>query len=277
MSALAIALSALSAVAWGASDFAGGLASKTIPVAKVVFWSQLVGLVIAVVAAPIVGGEFGPGDLGWGAAAGAVGAVGLLALYRGLAVGRMSVVAPLSAVAGALVPVAVGLGLGERPSLVALAGVGVGIPALWLVVAGEDGHGPGPSGVADGLVAGVGFGLFFVFISRSAPSSGLWPLVGARGLSVGIVAVLAALTSSAAPPRGSRGVVAAAGAGDMGANIAFLLASRLGLLSLTAAVAALYPAATVGLARVLLAERLRPRQGLGLVLALVAVVLIAAG
>ncbi len=277
MAGLSVVLAGLSAVSWGASDFAGGLASKTLPVRKVVFWSQLVGLVIAAGAAPVIGGDVGLADLGWGAAAGAMGAMGLLALYRGLAVGRMSVVAPLSAVAGALVPVVVGIGLGERPSAVALGGVAVGIPALWLVVGGGGASGRGPSGVAEGLVAGVGFGLFFVFISRSAATSGLWPLVGARAASITVVAALALLAGEAAPPRRSRGVVLAAGAGDMAANIAFLLASRLGLLSLTAAVSSLYPAATVALARVVLAERLRRRQGIGLVLALVAVVLVAVG
>ncbi len=277
MSGLAVVLAGISALSWGASDFAGGLASKTVPVTKVVFWSQSVGLVIVSVAAPLVGGDFVLADLGWGATAGGLGAVGLLALYRGLAVGRMSVVAPLSAVAGALVPVAVGFGLGERPSPVALAGVAVGIPALWLIVGGDEVSGPGPSGVVEGLVAGVGFGLFFVFISRSGAASGLWPLVGARAMSITVVAFLAFVAGDAAPPRSSRAVVAAAGVGDMAANIAFLFASRLGLLSLTAAVSSLYPAATVALARFVLAERLRRRQVFGLVAALAAVALIAAG
>ncbi len=153
----------------------------------------------------------------------------------------------------------------------------VGIPALWLIVGGDEVSGPGPSGVVEGLVAGVGFGLFFVFISRSGAASGLWPLVGARAMSITVVAFLAFVAGDAAPPRSSRAVVAAAGVGDMAANIAFLFASRLGLLSLTAAVASLYPAATVALARFVLAERLRRRQVFGLVAALAAVALIAAG
>ena len=161
MAGLAVVLAGLSALSWGASDFAGGLASKTLPVTKVVFWSQLVGLGMALVASPLVGGQVGLVDFGWGAAAGGMGAVGLLALYRGLAVGRMSVVAPLSAVAGALVPVVVGVGLGERPSIVALAGVAVGVPALWLVVGGDDAAGPGLPAAPAGW--------------SSPPEPGTWP------------------------------------------------------------------------------------------------------
>jgi len=274
---LAVVLAGIAAACWGASDFAGGIASKALPVAKVVLWSQLVGLVVAIAAAPVFGGTVGVGDLGWGAAAGVVGAGGLLALYRGLAVGRMSVVAPLSAVAGALVPIGVGLGSGERPSVVALAGVIVGIPALWLVVGGGDRRGPGPSGVAEGVAAGLGFGLFFVLIAQTADDSGLWPLVAARIGSLVVVATLALLGGTVGPPRRRRGVVVAAGLGDMAANIAFLAAFRIGLLSLTTAVVSLYPAATVVLARVVLAERLHPRQVAGVGLALGALVLIAVG
>lgn len=292
----AILLAVLSAAMWGSADFMGGLSSRSnVPV--VVTWlSQLVGLVTIVVAALLVAAErVTASDLGWGAAAGLAGAVGLLLLYSGLARGPMSVVAPVTSVVGAVVPAVAGLLAGERPPPVGVVGIVVALPAIVLVASatGEPelvaGRRPRtePVVIAQALGSGLMFGLFFVFVDRSGSGAGMWPLVGARCASVALltVTVLAYRLHS-----GRRGeavglglaaggwpLVAGAGALDVAANAVFLLASRRGQLSEVAVVAAMYPAATVVLARFALREQFSRPQALGLGLAALAVGLVAYG
>jgi drug/metabolite transporter (DMT)-like permease len=173
---------------------------------------------------------------------------------------------------------AVGLGLGERPSALALAGAGCAVVAIGLVSMGAGSAGSGVSGsvVLMALGAGALFGAFFVLLAQTADDSGLWAFVSVRGASIPLgLALMAGRRQSLRLPRRVHGWVAAAGAGDIGANALFLLATREGLLSVVAPLAALYPVSTVLLALALDKERLRPIQFAGLGLAATALVLTA--
>ncbi len=285
---MAILLGLLVAATYGAADFLGGLSSKRASVPAVVVLSQLFGvplLVALLVAAP---GTPSAHDLTLGAAAGAFGGFGLVSLYRGLAVGRMSVVAPVTAVGAAVVPVAWGLAAGERPSALSSIGVALALVAVVLVSRTPEpapGH-PSADGapVAAGKVlplaalAGVAFGMVFVLLSLTGSDAGFWPLVASRATSIVLLGLGAAATgrSFAVASRRVTATIIGAGALDISANAIFLLASRRGLLTIVAALSSLYPASTVLLARIVLRERLVAAQIAGLALACTGVVLIAA-
>ena len=269
----AILLALASAGAWGAADFVGGVAGRRAAPVSVAFASQLVGLVAIIVVAPLVPATFRSGDVAWGIGAGAGAAAGVALLYHGLAVGLMSVVAPVTAVGAASIPVLFGLVAGERPAPAALIGVGVALAAVALLSAfpgtpegssAEVNGRPDRNGLGLGLAAGAGFGAFFVFLDHAGHDAGLWPLLGSRTASVVILAAVALATRHRLVPGAVGREVVVVGLFDVGANVAYLLASRRGLLSIVALVASLYPASTVVLARVLLRERLSPAQALGL-------------
>ena len=282
---LVLALAA--AASWGASDFVGGLIGRRVPGATVAFASQAVGLTALLVVAPLAGGSAGAVDIAWGACAGLGAAAGVVLLYHGLAVGKMSVVAPLTAVGSASIPVVFGLLTGERPSAAALVGVVVALGAVAVLCAfaesgSEDAGAEQPSGrsrsagLLAGIAAGVGFALFFICLDRTGDDAGLWPLLGARSVSTTSLAVLVVATSrSLVPGAGTRAAVVLTGALDVVANVAYLLATREGLLSIVALLTSLYPAGTVVLARVVLHERLTGPQAVGLAGAAGAVALIA--
>ncbi|MDQ3783824.1 MAG: DMT family transporter [Actinomycetota bacterium] len=286
---MGIVLGLAAAIVYGAADFVGGLVSRRTNVLAVVLFSQLWGAVPLLAAVPFFGAAVSGEDLVWGAAAGLAGAAGVVFLYRGLSIGRMTMVAPTTAVEAATIPVVFGLTGGERPSTVALAGVALALPAVALVSssprgAPEEGAGNGggagrmPPGLAEALIAGLAFGLFFISLERTGSGSGLWPLVAARAtalVSVGAIALLTRRTLRPSP--GTAAGIATAGGLDALANILYLLASRHGLLSLVAVLTSLYPASTVLLARVVLRERLWRVQAGGLFLAAVGVALIALG
>ena len=276
---MAIVLALASAVVYGAADFLGGLASRRTSVFGVVAMSQVVGLVALLALLPWLGGPVGPADLAWGAAAGFAGAAGLMVFFRALAGGVMSVIAPVTAVTAAAVPVLVGLLTGNRIGPWAAAGIALALAAVVLVSA-EGGlselRRARPASVAPALVAGAAFGLFFVLLDGTSQTSGLTPLVAARVASVALVVVVALagrrslrVTQAAFP------LVALSGVGDMSANALFLLATQQeGQLAITGVLASLYPVTTVLLAQALLRERLVGAQLAGLGAAVVAVVLI---
>ena len=274
---MSVLLGLLSSLAFGAADFFGGLATRrTDRVFAVVLLSQVAGLSMVVVALLVVGGDLATADIGWGAAAGLSGTLGLVLLYRGLSIGLMSVVAPLSALMTALVPLGWGLLSGERPSALALAAVPVVLVAIALVsgIAGGVHRGPG---LIEALGAGVLFGVFFIFMAQT-DSSELWILTFARVASISALALIA--LPRGLQLRGVRGagrLVVAAGVLDMAANLLFLLAERRGLLALVAVITALYPAGTVLLARVVLHEQISRPQRIGLAFAAIGVAMIAAG
>jgi drug/metabolite transporter (DMT)-like permease len=271
------------ALTYGAADFVGGFVTRRTHVLAVVLGSQLVGAVaLAVVMPALVDEPATRGALAWGAASGLAGAIGVMFLYRGLAVGRMSVVAPVTAVVAATLPVIFGLVVGERPPGVALAGVAVALVAIGLISrpAPSDRRDPegSDSGVGLALVAGVGFAAFFILLERAGPTAGLWPLVGARASSILLTGALALLTSAPLrPAAGTARPIAVVGLLDGAANVLYLFATQRGLLSLVAVLTSMYPATTVLLARFLLGERLTRLRAAGLAVAATAVALMAAG
>lgn len=278
---LAVGLGLLVATTYGAGDFFGGLASRRRSATLVVLWSQGAGLAALLVLVPLLGGSPGPADLGLGVAAGLIGLCGVLLLYRGLAVGRMAVVAPVTAVGAAFVPFVAGVAGGEELPASRLAGAVLALAGVALVSRGH--ADPGEQAKESPLVelalalgAGIAFGVVFVLLARVGGDAGLWPVLTQRAASV--PTLLVASSVAGVPRRATRTdlrLIVPAGLCDAGANALFVAASRAGALSVVGVVSSLYPAATVLLASVVLKERVTRSQGVGLVLAGTGVVLLA--
>ena len=267
-------LAVISSVAYGAADFCGGLATKRTALFSVVVFSQLTGGVLLLIALPILPPSSpAMADFAWGAAAGIAGGAGVALLYRALAKGVMSVIAPVTAVCAVIVPLIVGLALGEHPTMRAMLGVVLAIIAIVLVSQSGEKH--AATGVATAIASGVIIGFFLVFLARSGPSAGQWPLVTARVVSVSVfVAAGLIAREKLIPGRGSLLLVIGGGALDMLANVLYVLAVRGGMLSIVATLTSLYPTSTIILARIVLHERLRTLQLAGVLCAAGAVVLI---
>lgn len=272
------------AASYGAGDFFGGLAARKTPTTSVVVPAQLLGLLLLGVVVLIdPTGHATDRDLAIGAAAGLCGGVGVFLLFRGLATGRMSVVAPITAVGAAVLPVAWGLASGERPSALVLAGVALALVAVALVARADDPDAEaraagGTAAVAWAVGAGVAFGTLFILLAETSDDAGWWPLVSARVAAVGALTIGTVVARRPLRPnRPAVPAIVASGVLDVTANAVYLLAVRQGLLSLVAVLSSLYPAGTVLLARVVLKERLVTAQVVGLALALVGVVCIAVG
>lgn len=279
---MAIVFALGAAVAFGSADFAGGLASRRIAPLLAALGSQVAGLAVLVVALPLLGPAYAsPRDLALGAVGGLFGGTGLVVLFRALAQGPMSIVAPTTALSASLVPIAAGLALGDRPGTTTAIGIAVSLVAVVLITHERhpDGHRIpfDRSVLAMSLGSGALFGMFFVFLHQTSHDAGLWPLVAARMASIPLLAALTLRKGSAAPFTQIRftPILLISGLLDMGANILYLLALRQGMLAVVAAVTGLYPASTVVLAQSQLQERLRPTQLAGLGVAAVAAVLIA--
>jgi drug/metabolite transporter (DMT)-like permease len=275
---VAIALSLLSALAYGVSDFMGGIFAKRSSAWQVAVVGQTSSGVISLLAAVIIAGSPTDTDMIYGSLAGLGGGFGVAFLYRGLSTARMGVVAPISAIGTALIPVIVGLTTGDRPSAVALLGVVFAFPAIALISRVVDNNPAHHGGVVDGVLAGVGFGLLFTFLGQVGDDAGLYPLALSQVTSVLGVIVTATVLGHAWVPRG-RKVWGALVMGPLGATAqgAFLYATHHGLLSIVSVISSLYPASTVLLASVLLREKIHGWQGVGLVFAALAVALVAAG
>lgn len=297
----AVLFATLSGLSYGASDFSGGLASKRSDPVAVTLAMQMVSLA-ALVAVLIIrpDGQLVATDLAWGALAGLGIALGLTTFYRALAQGPMSTAASVTGLVGSLIPVVVGLGLGHVPGAITLAGIGIAIPAgivvsvggLAMVVTGRD-LGPRSRvrssrqqsrtrGLA--LLAGTGFGFFFVSLAQTSADGGLHPLLGARGAAIVALIVVLGLRSlrrdrgaAATVDRADWLAVLVAGILDCSANSFYLLALEGGSLTWVAAIVSLYPVATVLLARLVLAERIVRAQAAGLVGAGLALVLVGVG
>lgn len=269
-----------SAASWGAGDFGGGLAARRANVYGVVIVSQALGLALLsglawLLAEPLPSRA----DLAWGAAAGLAGGLGLVALYRSLALGRMGVAAPLAAVVSAGLPVLFGAFLEGLPGVTQLGGFFLALGAVWMLSRGE-GDGLDRlrlSHLGLPLLAGLGFGLFLIAIDHASERAVLWPLVAARVGSLALISVLAVGGGRGVlPGRRALPLVALVGLFDTGGNAFYALAAQAGRLDVAATLSSLYPATTVLLARLVLKERLAPQQWLGAAAALIAVVLIAA-
>lgn len=291
---MSVVLSLIAAIAYGASDFVAGLMSRRSSAYLVAAVAQLAAACAGVVLALVFPwSHVTLVSLGWGLLAGVGSGIGTGFLYRGFAVAKMNVVAPLSAVVAAVLPLAFGLAIGERPSVLSLAGVAVAIPAVWLVArAGGEPAGGGRadtgrrSGTVEGLGAGFGFALLFIGFGQLPEAAGLWPFALAQAFSVPVVVVLAAMSGvalraglrdSLAGGRSTVAGMAVAGLLGTAATLLYTLATRIGLLSITAVLTSLYPALTVLLARLVLDERMGRGQLVGLGCAAVAVVLIGVG
>ena len=273
---MAALLAGLAGFIWGIADFLGGLATKKSPALWTTLIAAAVGLGIGVISSPFFG-PFLLNDVGWGVAAGVGGAFALVLLYYGLGEGPVGVVAPISSVLAALVPFLVGIALGERPSTQAILGSVLAVIAI-LMITVERIETRAPTNVLLAAVgAGIGFGLFFVFISFATADSGIWPLVGSKGANVVLVGIALIIRRGKVAKPAAIATALGAGILDMISNILVLIALRTGLLSLVAVLSSLYPISTMILARFLFHERFRKVQLAGIALALVATALIASG
>jgi len=279
LSAVLLALAA--SLSWGVADFGAGIGARRLPIPLVIVVTQAVGLAFAVTVIAVVRPDVPSAEqFGWGVLAGAFGLFGLSAFYRGLAIGAMSVVGPLSATA-AVVPLAYGLARGERPSALQLTGVAVAVVGVIAASLEKSGHAEGRRiglGVGFALIAALGFGCSLIALSKAAAGGALWAPVSMRsiGVPVMLVAVLL-LRSSREKLRMSLWLLAGVGVCDTAANMLFGLASSRGLLSVVSVLASLYPVVLVAMARFLLHERIARHQQVGVAIALAGVALISAG
>ncbi|WP_205868781.1 DMT family transporter [Mycolicibacter senuensis] len=273
-------LALASATSFGISDFVGGVASRRVAALRVVLVSTPVSMVMLGALAMIGGGHITLGAVMLGALGGLSQALGIWWFYAAMAAGPISVVSPLAAVVDASVPVCVGRVLGERPGMLASAGIAVALGAVVLISwhSGDDGvHRPGLTRAVLWLTvaSGVALGLNFVFLDRTPSDSGLWPLLFARGAATILVIVVAATSRNLRVPTGTPLRLAFLIALlDTAANVTMLFALKHALLSLASVLISLYPAATVILAVLLLGERVRLRQVMGMALAGIAVAMI---
>jgi drug/metabolite transporter (DMT)-like permease len=273
-----VLLSLLAAASYGLSDFNGGWVSKRVSAWTVALAAQLGGVVATLAIALPSDARPSGADLAWALLAGVGNGFGTAFLYRGLSTGRMGVVAPVSGVGAALLPVVTGVLIGERPGPVVWIGIALAFPAIWFVARESSAAAAGSAGVVDGVLAGLGFGTLFVALSRVSEDAGLLPLaLNQAAGGVVIVAVALVLRQAWLPrdPRASLGLVSGALAAL--ATWLFMVATRGGNLTVASVVVSLYPAFTVMLAALVLRERVHRTQGVGLVLCAVAVALVAAG
>ncbi|MGH3301738.1 MAG: EamA family transporter [Streptosporangiaceae bacterium] len=294
---LLIVLALGAALLYGSADFLGGAATRRSALVAVLLTAGVAGVAVQLPAALLVGGPPRATGVEWGLAAGAVGGIGLMLFYAGLAAGPMSVVSPVSALASTVLPVGVAVAEGERPGVAVYVGVLLCLAASVLVSSGAGasevaGTVAGPArhtgagwpkrlrGVGLGLASGAAFGMFFLFIRNGGETGALWPALSARcaGLAIYVVAALVIRRGPVGWRAGWPLFAAAVGAGalDAAANVSYVLATRAGLFGPAVVLTSLYPAVTVLLARLALRERMRRTQQAGLLLAAVGIALIAA-
>ena len=269
-----------SAIFYGLGDFSGGYAASKSKVLSVLVVSQVFGLATAAVALAVLwSGPPSGADFVWGLLGGLAGAFGIVTLYHGIARGVVAIVSPTAALLSSILPLITGLILGDRPGILALIGMGLCVPAIVLLSSGsaktESDLRRARSSLLHGIVAGLGFGLFYIALSRPGVHSGFWPLIAARSASIS-VALIILLVKRTPLVINKGGYVPAilAGVLDMVANIFFVLASSKGMLSVVAIIVSLYPAPTVLMARIVFKERLTAARGLGLGLSLAGLALI---
>ena len=285
---MAVFLALASAALYGAADFLGGLASRSVSTIATVVISQAAGLILLVAILPALPSDPRQADLLWGAVAGLAGGLGVAFLYAALAAGTMGILAPTTAVCAVLIPLGAEVLAGAQLAQRAIAGIALALISIALVSQSSSVERTGPGGPDNArprtilssafglaLLSGVAIGFFFLALGRTEAEAGLWPLLAARVLSVSLFlgAALATRTTLKMPKR-PLAVVVACGILDMGANALYVLATQRGMLSIVVTLASLYPASTVVLARVILGERLTARQAAGMVSALAAVLLI---
>jgi drug/metabolite transporter (DMT)-like permease len=275
---IAITCGLASALAWGAGDFAGGFASRRGNALTVVLFSQLIGGILLFFLAATFASSMPPfRHMVSGGLAGIFGVLGLVMLYKGLAQGRMGLVAPLSAVVTAVAPMVFSFFMEGFPGGFRMIGFGIAMAAVWFLSSPGGRMKIEPKELRLSISAGLGFGLFFIFMDHASSQAVLWPLVAARMAAIVVMVTLLATMRKllVAPPRGQFVFIALAGILDTAGNAAFGMAAHLGRLDIAAILASLYPASTVLLAWLVFRERLGRRQWVGVVTAGVALVLIA--
>ncbi|MCW2857471.1 MAG: hypothetical protein JWR52_3086 [Marmoricola sp.] len=276
---MTVLLSLIAAACYGLADFVGGVSSRRSSVWPVGLLACGGGLVGSIGIALGTHGSPTGTDFAWALLAGAGGGVGTVFLYRGLATGRMGVVAPVSGVGAVLLPLLAGLLGGERPSVIAWLGILIAFPGIWFVSREEAStSSDSTSGLLDGVLAGLGFGLSFAALGQVRSSAGYWPLVAMETVAVISLALAALALGGDLRPRTRAdlgGLVA--GALSCVALVCFLVANAHGLLSVVGVLTALYPAFTVLLAVGTLGERVHRTQAFGLAFCAAAVTLISLG
>jgi len=268
-------LSLLAAASWGGGDFSGGVASKRASVFRVVAGAHFVGLLSMLLMAWLGGEPIPPpADLLWGVFAGVSGAFGIAALYKALAVGRMGVIAPVASVVTGIFPVLFSIRTEGLPDRIQMLGFTLALVSIWLVARPND-FVDSQRGLGLAVFAGLMFGLFLVGGKQSGHHGVFWPLVAARSASTALMLVIVAFAPRDPQPlRPALWPMVVSGLLDSAGNALFIAATRHGRLDVSAILSSLYPASTVVLARVLLKEKISPRQGAGIVGALAAVALI---
>lgn len=266
------------ALAWGAGDYGGGLLSRRTAVFGVVMVAQAVGMLLAILLAIVRAESLPTGtDLAWCLIAGALGGVGITALYRGLAVGRMGIVAPVTGVLAAVIPVVAGIVLEGWPAPLVLVGIALAIGAVVLVSWVQDEAG-GRAGLREALIGGVAIGLFGVAIAQLSDGHVFGALAVIRGVQAVLVAAVVIVAGAAwRPSRSVLPAIVAVGLLDMAGNSFYLLGVQAGALAVAAVLSSLYPVTTVILATLLLGERVTRHHAVGIGLAVVAIACIGAG
>lgn len=283
---MVVALAALAAVLYGVSDYFGGRSARRIPAVTAALIGETVLLGGAVLLVVLDDTPVTAGGLVWGVVAGVGGVGGVVLFYAALAHGSMSVAAPVTGVVSAVLPVAIGLLIGERPGTAAFIGIVVALIAVVLVGGAGGGGGVSPRQLALSLAAGAAFGAWFIALERAGDDSGWWPLLGSRLFGAPALIVAQIILAGHRRRRG-RAVIhpwqdriaiawsVSAAVVILAANVTYLVAVRQGLLSIVAVIVSLYPASTIVLAVVIDRERLRPAQIVGLGLAVLALSLVA--
>ena len=277
---LSIFLGLLAALGWGAGDFTGGIASRKTGAYRTVFYGELIGvfvlfLVIAIISEPI------PDLRSWLFAmlAGALGTLGLILLYHAMAIGVMSIAAPVSALLAAALPVVVGISREGLPAWTTFIGFGFALFAVWMISQGEGGVTDIFSHLADlklPLIAGIGFGSYFVFMHEATSTgSTIWPMVASRsgGMILITIYMLVVRAEWKVEDRSAWPIIVLNGILDISGNVFFILAGQMGRLDVAAVLSSLFPGTTVMLAWIFLKERLSPTQWIGIASALTAIVL----
>jgi drug/metabolite transporter (DMT)-like permease len=290
---MVVLLGLAAAVLYGSGDFLGGMATRRAHVLTVLTLVETAAVIVAVAVAVLSGGPATMPGLAWGFSAGVIGGLGLIIFYVGLAAGPMSVVAPVSGLVATVLPVAVALTEGERPGVGVYAGALLCLVAIVLASSAGETEAPGRArqrrrlgrAIAYGTASGVSFGLFFLLIRNAGQSGEVWPVAAGR---IGELAIVLAAAAVLRPGllRGISGgfgggigggiplAAASAGVIDVVANLCYVAATRIGAFGLAVVLASLYPGVTVLLARVVLGERLRWIQRVGLGLAAIGILLV---
>ncbi len=270
------ALFALSAaVAWGTGDFTSGLATRRIGPFHTLLISFAVGLLGVMTLALVTFEKLpAPVDLAWGAAASLLGTTGFVFMLRGFAIGRMSIVAPVSAVLAAAIPVLITAFFEGLPGYIQLLGFALAFVSIWLLSQREQDEGR-PAGIGLALLAGFGFGLFFVALDQISEGAVFWPLVAGRLAACTVLAGFAIATRRRLIPAAAPwGLLVLAGGLDVGGNFFFLSAVQTGRLDIAAVLVSLYPAVTVLLAMLIVKEKMTRVQAISVAMAIVAIALI---